>query len=202
MPVIGITGGIGTGKSTVMRMLRDLGAITISADDAARDALAPGSEGLAEVVTAFGADVLQSSGELDRDKLAAIVFSDPVARKRLESITHPRILSILQTHIADARQSNPPDTVIAVEAPLLFEAGMEDWFDRILVVASSESAQIERLRDRSGMSEEESLSRIRAQIPQREKTARADFVIENDGSLVELKRAVMGFWRKLYSRES
>src|SRR5205814_2374414 len=117
MPVIGITGGIGTGKSTVTEMLRELGAITFSADDASRTILMPGGEALREIAEAFGNGVLLPDGSLDRAKLAEIVFADSAARERLEKITHPRIFLLLRQQIEQARKQNPPDSVILVEAP-------------------------------------------------------------------------------------
>ena len=194
MPIIGITGGIGTGKSTVATMLGELGAVTINADDAAREVLAPDSEGLLEVAAAFGPEVIHPDGSLDRAKLATIVFEDSEARKRLEAITHPRILALMRKWIDRARKPNPLDAIIAVEVPLLFEAGMEGWFDRIVVVSASEPSQIKRLRERSHISEGEAIARIKAQMPLAEKSARAHHVIPNDGSLADLRKAVKRLW--------
>src|SRR2546425_2659071 len=117
MPVIGITGGIGTGKSTVTELLRELGAITFSADEASRTILMPGGEALREIAEAFGESVLLPDGSVDRAKLAEIVFSDSADRERLETITHPRILLLLRQQIDQARKQNPPDSFIVVEAP-------------------------------------------------------------------------------------
>ncbi len=197
MPIIGITGGIGTGKSTVATMLGELGAVTINADDAAREVLDPESEGLREVAAAFGQEVIHPDGTLDRAKLADIVFEDSEARKKLEAITHPRILALMRKWIDRAQRRNLPDSIIAVEVPLLFETGMEGWFDRIVVVSASEPSQVKRLRDRSQLSESEALARIKAQMPLAEKTARAHHVIPNDGSLADLRKAVKRLWAEL-----
>ena len=197
MPLIGITGGIGTGKSAVARFLQEFGAVTFSADDAAREVTKPHSQVVKEIAAAFGSDHVLPDGELNREKLAATVFSDSTARERLEAITHPRILRTLKSQIAVARAANPSDAVIAVEAPLLFEAGMENWFDQILVVTASEEKQIQRLGKRSGLDAEESLRRIRAQMPLSAKAARAHAVIRNDGSLDDLKREAHKYWESL-----
>ena len=197
MPIIGITGGIGTGKSTVSTILGELGAVTFSADDAAREVLAPDSDGLREVAAAFGAEVIGPDGSLDRAKVAEIVFKDSRAREKLERITHPRILALLRKWIEKARRGNPPGTIIVVEVPLLFEAGMEEWFDSIVVVAASEESQLKRLRHRSGLSEEEARSRIGAQIPIGEKASRAQHVIHNDGSISDLRKAIGRLWDDL-----
>ena len=198
MPVIGVTGGIGTGKSTVTRILGELGAVTFSADDAARETLRPGSEALAEVAAAFGPELIEPDGSLNRARLAGIVFADPAARQTLEKITHPRILALLRRRIDETLRVRPADTIIAVEVPLLFEAGMEDWFDHVVVVTASEDTQIIRARKRSQLSEEEARARIRAQMPLAEKAARATHVIENDGVTEELREAVERFWRMLH----
>ena len=194
MPLIGITGGIGTGKSTAAEIFRELGAVTFSADEAAREVLKPGSEGLTEVIAAFGPQVIGPDGALDRARLAEIVFADSDARDRLEKITHPRILKRLRAQIDRSRQRNPPGAVIAVEAPLLFEAGMEDWFDHIVVVTAPEDTQIARLRARSNLTEDEARARIRAQMPLTEKAGRAHHVIGNDGTLDDLRSQVKEVW--------
>lgn len=196
MPLIGITGGIGTGKSTVAEILRGLGAITFSADEAAREVLQPGSAGLTEVIASFGPQVIGPDGALDRARLAEIVFADSDARERLEDITHPRILKLLRDQIDDARQRNPPETLIAVEAPLLFEAGMEDWFHHIVVVTASEDNQIARLRERSNLTQDEARARIRAQMPLAEKASRAHHEIQNDGTLDDLRSQVKELWKE------
>jgi len=189
MPTIGITGGVATGKSAVAALFHRKGAVVFSADEAARDVLAPGSPALQQVVETFGPDYLLPDGRLDRARLGARVFSDPAARRALEAITHPRILALLRAQIEATRQQDP-DALIIVEAPLLYEAGMAGWFDRIVVVAASEPTQIERLRARDGLTEEEARRRIAAQMPLAEKIARADDVIWNEGALADLESPV------------
>jgi len=145
MPVIGITGGVGAGKSEAVRLLGERGAIVLSADRIAREVLSPGSEALAEVVARFGPDVLGADGGLDRLRLAAIVFDDPEARRDLERLTHPRILRRLRDRIDRACRDSGSRVVIAVEVPLLFEVGLADWFDMVVVVAADERTQVEIL---------------------------------------------------------
>ena len=197
MPVIGVTGGIGTGKSTVLAILSDLGAVTLSADEAAREVVASGTDGLRRVTEAFGPELIRGDGSLDRVSLANIVFADPAARKRLDEITHPLIIELLRRRIDDARRSNPPRAVIAVEVPLLYEAGMESWFDQVIVVSVPAATQAVRLQARGEMSEGDAHARIDAQMPLAEKEARADFVIANTGDVSSLRRSVEELWPSL-----
>ena len=194
MPVIGITGGIATGKSTVTRMLGELGVVTLSADDSAREVVAPGSEGLRSIVEAFGSEVLLPDGSLDRQKVASLVFARPEARRTLESISHPLIMRRLKEQIEAVKQQKP-DAFIAVETPLLYEAGMEDWFDWVVVVSAPGAVQKARLAPL--MPEEEAAGRIDAQMPLEEKEARADHVIVNTGSPESLRKQVRSLWKRL-----
>src|SRR5947208_267221 len=146
MPLIGLTGGVATGKSTVAEMLRKRGAVVISADEAARRVVEPGAPTLQEVSERFGSQYLREDGSLDRARLAERVFNDPSARKELESITHPAIRRLVSEQIAYARANTPPETVIVVEVPLLYEVGMEGEFDAVVVVGSSEESSIRRMR--------------------------------------------------------
>jgi dephospho-CoA kinase len=191
MPVIGLTGGIATGKSAVARLLRERGAEVLSADEAARDVVRPGSPVLARIVEAFGPGVLLPDGSLDRAALGRVVFADEDARLRLEAITHPAILALLRQRI-DAIMAERPEAWVVVETPLLYEAGMEDWFDRVVVVTAPEHLQVARLRERDGYSEEEARRRIAAQMPLAEKAARADVVLSNDRDLAWLEQQVDG----------
>src|SRR5436190_4311319 len=133
MPVIGITGGIATGKSTVAKMFAELGATVFSADEAARAVTSPASPALQEIARTFGPEFIQADGSLDRSALGYHVFHDPAARQKLEAITHPRIRELLRQHI-DGALSAKPDAVVAVEVPLLYEGDMQDWFDAVVVV--------------------------------------------------------------------
>ena len=181
MPVIGITGGLATGKSAVMEILRRRGAVVFSADEAARAVLNPRSALLREIAAAFGPEVLTDDGNLNRARLAERIFADETARKRLDHIMHPPILSLLRAQIEAVQDDFAPETVIAVEVPLLFETNLSDWFDRIAVVDASETVQISRLMSRSGLNEAEARRRIAAQMSLSEKKSRADFVISNNG---------------------
>jgi dephospho-CoA kinase len=194
MPAIGITGGLATGKSLVAGLLRERGAVTFSADEAARAVVAPGSPILRRIAATFGPEYLLPDGSLDRAKLGARVFDDPDARHTLESLTHPPILEHLRSQMDAARRAGPPDAVIAVEVPLLFEAGMEDWFDKVVVVACSERAQVARLAARDGLSAEEARRRIAAQMPLAEKIARADYVVWNEAAKEEIRSQVAKLW--------
>ena len=189
MPVIGITGGIATGKSLVAASFRKQGAVVFSADEAAREVVRPGSLALQQIADAFGPGFLHPDGSLDRAALGRLIFASPEARHRLDQITHPPILERLRSQIQEA-QAQPPAlsslsthairTLIAVETPLLYEAGMENWFDHIVVVAVPEATQIARLCQRDRCSPEEARLRIAAQMPLAEKLARADYVLWNN----------------------
>lgn len=196
MPVIGITGGIATGKSVVARMFEELGAVTFSADDASREVMAPGSDVVRKVGETFGKQFVLPDGHADRTALAALVFSNSEAREKLEKITHPAILELLRNRIEDA-QRNDPDVFLVVEVPLLFEANLESWFDEIIVVASVRRVQVERLLSRNRITPDEAYRRIESQMPLEEKMALADHVIRNDGDMEETRKQVENLWDRL-----
>jgi dephospho-CoA kinase len=187
-PTIGLTGGIASGKSSVSRALRELGVVVVDADQIAREVVEPGSEGLRDVVAAFGPSVLAADGSLDREKLAAVVFGDDAARKRLQAITHPRIGRLSAERIAAGLVSSAP--YVVYDAPLLVEVGAHRGLDALIVVAASEADQVARARARDGVDEVAVRARIAAQLPLAQKTAVADYVIDNDGSLEDLQRRV------------
>jgi dephospho-CoA kinase len=186
--VFGITGGIGSGKSHVATLLRARGVPVVDADELAREAVAPGSPGLAEIVQAFGAGVLAADGSLDRKQLGALVFSDAEARQRLNALTHPRVRALSQARFVELERQGA--TLAGYDVPLLFEAGLDAVLRPVVVVAASESTQIARIMARDGLSEAEARARIAAQLPLAEKRRRADFVLENDGSQAELAERV------------
>jgi dephospho-CoA kinase len=194
--IVGITGGLATGKSLVTQMLHARGAITFSADEAARAVLAPHGPVLDAIVQAFGAEMLLSNGGVDRARLAARIFADPQARERLNRITHPAILRLLQAQIEATRKDFPPETVVAVEVPLLYETNLSDWFERIVVVSASESTQIARLKARNGLTDAEARRRLASQWALHEKAARADVVLVNDGTSADLQMAVDRLWEQ------
>ncbi|MCS6777948.1 MAG: dephospho-CoA kinase [Chloroherpetonaceae bacterium] len=189
--ILGVTGGVATGKSTVMRLLKARGVTVFSADEAARATLTP--EVLEAIAGAFGSEVLLPDGNLDRKRLGEKVFADPQARQTLNRITHPPVLRLLRAQIDAATVDLPGDTLVAVEVPLLYEAGLSDWFDSVLVVSAPEPVQIARLMARNGLTEAEARQRIAAQWPLQDKEARADHVIRNDGAPEQLAAAVDAF---------
>ncbi|SRR5579883_2057075 len=193
--VIGLTGGIASGKSTVAQAFRDLGAVVIDADQVARDVVAPGQPALADIVRTFGAEVLLPDGALDRRKLAARVFADPEARRALNAITHPRIAAETARRIAEARASGAP--LVVYEASLLVENGIHRGFDALVVVGLPPEEQVRRAVARDGFTEDEAQSRLAAQLPLADKLAVADYAIDNAGSPEATRRQVEAVWRDL-----
>jgi dephospho-CoA kinase len=194
--LVGLTGGIGAGKSEVARRLVELGAVLIDSDRLAREMVAPGTEGLAEVVTTFGPEVLRPDGALDRPAVGRLVFADPAARERLEEIIHPRVRARAAQLVSEA----PAGSVIVNDVPLLAEAGLASTFDFVVVVEASELTRLRRLVDGRGMSMAEARDRIAAQATDEQRRAVADAVLRNDGSVAELRGAVDQLWRVLTAR--
>lgn len=186
--VFGVTGGIGTGKSRVAALLRERGVPVVDADELAREVVATGSPGLGELVQAFGPEVLTADGSLDRKRLGALVFSDEDARRRLNAITHPRVRELSQQRFAELAQRGVE--LAAYDVPLLFEAGLDAVLRPVVVVACSEATQISRIMARDGLGADEARARVAAQLPLAEKRKRADYVLENEGSLAELAAGV------------
>ncbi|HLJ54242.1 MAG TPA: dephospho-CoA kinase [Chthonomonadaceae bacterium] len=195
--MIGVTGGIATGKSAVTRMLANRGAVTFSADEAARAVLTPRSKVLAAVAAEFGPEAIAADGSLDREAVGERIFADAASRERLNRITHPAILRLLRAQIEGAQYDLAPGTMVAVEVPLLYEANLSDWFELIVVVAASEPTQIARLMARGAPDEAQARRRLQAQLPIREKVRLADYVIWNDGSPDDLDTAVTRLWDEL-----
>jgi dephospho-CoA kinase len=179
--LFGLTGGIGSGKSTVARRFRERGLPVIDADELARLAVARGTDGLREVVDRFGKGVLDAAGELDRKKLAAVVFGDDVARRALNAITHPRVAALSAERSAELERRGEP--LACYEVPLLFEAHLEEAFRPVVVVTAPLEVQVERARARDGSTPDDVLARVRAQMPLTEKLKRADYVIDNAGTI-------------------
>ncbi len=200
MIVVGVTGGIATGKSRVMTLLRENGAVVFSADEAARAILIPGGTVLQEIAATFGTQVLNPDGTLDRSQLGRLIFANTDARERLNRITHPPILRLLHDQIMAARADLPSRSLIAVEVPLLHETHMEKWFDRVLTVAASEPVQIARLMQRDGLGAENARQRIAAQMPLTEKIRRSTDVLWNEESEEILKKKVKK-WISQYKEE-
>lgn len=192
MRLIGVTGGIATGKSTVDRMLADHGAIVIDADELAREAVRPGEPTLDEVAARFGRDVIRPDGTLDRGRVGEIVFADAEARHDLERITHPRIMELMQERIAAALAGPAP--LVAVDIPLLFERAREGMFEGVLLVYAPRDVQLRRLRERNGLDEDAALQRLAAQLPIDEKRDRASWIIDNSHGIDATARAVDLWW--------
>jgi dephospho-CoA kinase len=186
---IGLTGGIGSGKSTVARLLAQRGARVIDADQLAREVVAAGTPGLAAVVAAFGGDVLTDGGELDRPALAAVVFGDPAARAALDAIVHPRV----RARAVEAIAAMPADAVVVQDIPLLVETGQAGSFDLVVVVEAELETRVARLVGR-GLSEEDARARIAAQAGDAERRAVADVVLDNSGTPDQLAAQVDRLW--------
>jgi len=193
MKVLGLTGGIGSGKSMVASMFAQLGADVIDADQLARDVVEPGQPALDEIATAFGRDILLPDGRLDRGKLARIIFADPVARAKLNGITHPRIRERMDAAIA-ARGSGPG--VLIADIPLLYENERTGTVEAVIVVWVDPETQLRRLLERDRLTEDEARQRIAAQMPLDEKRAQADAVIDNSGSRENTQRQVEAIYRR------
>ena len=192
---IAITGGAGTGKSTVARMFQELGAEVLDADQIAREAVAVGAPAWAELRRLYGAEFFNQNGELNRSRLAQLVFTDPEERRRLDGIIHPLVAQKLQARFADLERRGVE--LVMVEVPLLFETGRERGFDRIIVVAAPEAVQIRRLRGRDRRGEAEIRGILKAQWPLADKVARADYVVNNGGRRRLTVRQVKNIWADL-----
>lgn len=191
---VGLTGGVASGKSTVSTMLAELGAVVIDADILAREAVAPGTEGLAEVVAAFGEEVLTPDGQLDRPAVGALVFADEGKRRVLEGIIHPRV----RARSVELEGAAPRDAVIVHDIPLLAETGQADRFDAVLVVDVPVELQLERMMALRGMSAADADARIAAQAAREDRLAIATHVIENTGSLADLRARVAEVYAALH----
>ncbi|HVK30806.1 MAG TPA: dephospho-CoA kinase [Nocardioides sp.] len=190
---VGLTGGIASGKSTVSAILRELGAVVIDADQLAREVVAKGTPGLAEVVEAFGPDILTEDGHLDRPKMGSLVFNDEALRRRLEAIVHPRVFELY----AALEASAPVGGIVVHDIPLLVESGRAEEFDAVVVVDVPDEVQVERmLRDR-GMSEEDARARIAAQATREQRRAVATYVIDNTGTREDLRHQVTEVFAEL-----
>lgn len=190
---IGLTGGIASGKSTVSTILRELGAVVIDADQLAREVVERGTPGLAAVVEAFGTDLLTADGDLDRPKMGALVFGDETQRRRLEAIVHPLVFE----RYAALEAAAPVDGIVVHDIPLLVESGRAGEFDAVIVVDAPTELQIERMvRDR-GWTEDEARARIAAQATREQRAAVATYLIDNTGTLEDLRQRVTEVFERL-----
>lgn len=184
---VGLTGGVASGKSTVSTMLSELGAVVVDADVLAREVVAQGTDGLAEIVASFGTDVLGEDGSLDRPSLGAVVFADEEKRRTLEAIIHPRV----RARGAELEQAAGPDAIVVHDIPLLVETGQAGAFDAVIVVDVPTEVQVDRMVRLRGMSEADARARIGAQATREERLDAATYVVDNTGSVDELRDRVI-----------
>ncbi|MER7394753.1 dephospho-CoA kinase [Streptomyces sp. NPDC000151] len=196
MVKVGLTGGIGAGKSEVSRLLASYGAVIVDADKIAREVVEPGTPGLAAVVEAFGTDVLTPDGTLDRPKLGALVFADPDRLKALNAIVHP----LVGARSAELEAAAGQDAVVIHDVPLLTENGLAPLYDTVVVVDAAPETQLRRLVALRGMTEDEAKTRMSAQATREQRLAIADLVIDNDGPLEALEPQVREIWERLRAR--
>jgi dephospho-CoA kinase len=193
--LVGLTGGIASGKSTVAEILKRQAAAIINADVLAREVVEPGHQAWTEIVNTFGTAVLQPDRALDRQKLRAIIFDDPDARKKLESIIHPQVRALAEQRIREHAAAGY--AVIVYEVPLLFEGNLQEWLRPVILVACDVDTQRNRLQSRDNLSAAQAQKHIDAQMSLEAKRRLADYVIENNGSLEDLKRQVQAVLEKI-----
>jgi len=194
MAVVGLTGNIGSGKSTVARMLKELGALVIDTDQVARDVVAPGTPALQKIAGVFGPQALNPDGTLNRQRVAEIVFTDDKAREQLNGIVHPEIRKVLLQAIADYRKNGAAPLLI-IEAPLMIETGLHLLMDEVWLVTVAPATQLDRVTARDG-SGEEARRRMSAQMPQEKKIPLAHRIIDNSGDLSATRRQVLQAWKE------
>jgi dephospho-CoA kinase len=199
--LIGLTGGIASGKSTVARRLYEHGAVHIDADDLARRVVAPGTPGLAAVIAEFGEGVLRPDGSLDRAKLGEIVFKDDAARARLNSIVHPAVRELSSRLIARA-EADDPDAVVVYDVPLLVEASVDHPFDLVVVTNAPRRTQVKRLVEERGLDLMQAEARVDAQVDNTRRLAIADVVIDTDGSLAHTMSQTDALWARVVAERS
>jgi dephospho-CoA kinase len=197
---VGLTGGIAVGKSTVMGVLAELGAVCFDADRIAREVVEPGRPALATIVAEFGREVLGPDGSLDRAALGRVVFADAERRRRLEAILHPTIIAEQDRLVAEAL-ARDPEAIVVVDAALMIESGGYKRFDLLVVVHCDPETQLARLMRRNALSRDEALARVAAQMPQAEKLAYADLAIDTSGTLDETRRRTEAVWAELVRRD-
>lgn len=197
MILVGLTGGLGSGKSTVARMLEERGAVIVDADDLARRAILPGTPGFDRVLAEFGQEIVGPDGQVNREGLAATVFADDERRRALESITHPEVFRLLMETVEAHRDT---EAVVVFDAPLIVETGFADACDVLVVVSAPVEEQVARVARERGMSEKDARARIAAQVRAEEREAAAHEVIRNDGDLRRLEEQVAGLWSRLVAR--
>jgi dephospho-CoA kinase len=197
MLLVGLTGGIGSGKSTVAELLAERGAVVIDADDLARRAVAPGTEGFDRVVETFGRDILGRDGDIDRSRLAETVFGDPTRLRALESIVHPEVARLYAEALGPFRET---DRVVVYSVPLLAERGLAEGFDVVVLIVADIDRRIERLMRDRGMTSEQVRARTATQLSDEERARVADVLLDNDGELGRLTPQVDRLWLDLAKR--
>lgn len=197
MLVVGVTGGIVSGKTTVAQIFKKLGAKIIDVDLIAREIVQPSKKAWKRIVKNFGKEILKDNQQIDRKKLGKIVFSNQVKRNLLNKITHPIIIEVIKKQLSQIRQQANKDVICIVDAPLLFEAHLTEMMDKTIVVYISEKEQIIRLLKRNGISKDEAIKRIKAQMPLKEKISLADYVIDNSKSPEDTEKEVFQIWEML-----
>lgn len=196
---MGLTGGIASGKSVVAARLAERGAVVVDADKIAREVVEPGTPALTRIAEEFGTGVLTADGSLDRAALGAIVFSDPAKLATLNAITHPAVRELSHLRFAEAGEADP-DAIVVYDVPLLTEARGKDEFDVVVVVSAPEPARIERMVSLRGMSREEAADRIRSQVPEQQRRALADIIVESGGTLEQTLARADEVWSELHQR--
>lgn len=198
--VIGLTGGIGSGKSTVSQFLKELGAVIIDADKVGHEAFQPDTEAWREVVATFGREILTTSGEIDRKKLGEIVFHNAESLSRLNRIMHPRMSEMMKAQIEEYRRQGV--AVVVLEAAVLIEANWTPLLDEVWVTVAPEAMVLRRLKAQRRLNEEQTRARLRSQMPAGERVKHADVVINNDGDIDQLKAKVKELWARLHAGKS
>ena len=196
MLIVGLTGGVASGKTTVSQILKEEGAYLIDADQIARELVRPHTPAWKELVGAFGTNILRENGSIHRKKLADKVFANLRQRRLLNQILHPRIRREMERRAKEIGQKDP-EAVVVIDAPLLVELGDHRKMDKVIVVTSTQTQQIERLKERDGISPEEALKIFSSQMPVEDKVKLADFVIRNDGSFQETKKKTREVFKEL-----
>lgn len=191
--ILGLTGNIASGKSTVARELERRGAVVVDADQLAREVVAPGSDALRQLVEVWGDEILQADGQLDREMMGRKVFADSQARKQLNEIVHPAIARLSVQRLQQLRQENHP--LIIYEAPLLYEAGAQTRVDKVLVVTVTPEVQMQRLLARDGLDETQARQRMESQMPQEQKVALADYCIDNSCNWAQTLEQIDELWK-------
>jgi dephospho-CoA kinase len=196
MLIVGLTGGVASGKTAVSQILKEEGAYIINADQIARELVLPHKPAWSELIRAFGQEILQEDGSIQRKKLADKVFADPKQRKFLNQILHPRIKEEMDRRAKEIGEKDP-EAIVVIDAPLIIELGDHREMDKLIVVTSTQPQQIERLKDRDGTNPEEALRIVSSQMPLKEKLKFADYVIRNEGSMEETKKRAKEVYQEL-----